>query len=337
MGLSKTANILVIILGIGAIMYFGKSVLIPFVLAVLIWYVLKELRNLISRIKIANRTLPVWLQNILSFVVVFFLLSFLSNVLVNNIQEMTKAFPKYEANFKVVLNQLNTTIDYDITTLFKDFDFSSLLSGVASSISGIISAASMILLYVLFLLLEESSFNAKIKRMYPESRDYWQTMVMIHKINKSISDYISLKTLVSLLTGVLSYFILLFIGVDFPVFWATLIFLFNYIPTIGSLIATIFPALIATLQFGSYMPGIYVLIGVGIVQLIIGNVVEPQVMGDSLNISPLVVILSLAIFGAIWGVTGMILCVPITVIMIIVFANFESTKKVAVLLSDRGV
>ena len=85
------------------------------------------------------------------------------------------------------------------------------------------------------------------------------------------------------------------------------------------------------------MPALYVLVGVGAVQLIIGNVLEPRLMGNSLNISPLVVILSLAVFGALWGITGMILCVPLTVILIIVFSHFESTKMIAIILSDKGI
>lgn len=337
MSLSRTANIVIIVLGVGAILYFGKGVLIPFVLAALVWYILKELRNFISGLRISGKNLPVWLQNILAFVAVFFILSFLSRILVDNIKDMTVEFPKYEANFNGIVDQINALLDYDITSIFKSLDFSSMLSGLAGSISGIISSASMVLIYVLFLLLEESSFSYKLKSMYPDPEDYEEATAFVNKVNKSISDYISLKTIVSILTGVLSYFILILIGVDFPVFWATLIFLFNYIPTIGSLIATIFPALIAALQFGDFMPGLYVLVGVGTVQLLIGNVLEPKIMGNSLNISPLVVILSLAVFGALWGITGMILCVPITVILIIIFSNFPATRSIAIWLSDRGI
>ena len=146
-----------------------------------------------------------------------------------------------------------------------------------------------------------------------------------------------LKTFVSLLTGLLSYFALLSIGVEAPVFWAFLIFLLNYIPTIGSLIATSFPALFALLQFGELGPFLWVLGVVGAIQVIIGNIVEPKVMGNSLNISSLVVLLALAIWGSLWGIIGMILSVPITVIMVIIFAEFKATRPIAVLLSEKGI
>ena len=138
------------------------------------------------------------------------------------------------------------------------------------------------------------------------------------------------------MTGLLSYFVLLIIGVDAPAFWAFLIFVLNFIPTIGSLIATIFPTIFALLQFGDFTQGILVLAIVGSIQMVIGNLVEPKLMGDSLNISPLVVLLTLAIWGVMWGITGMLLSVPITVIMIIIMSEFQTTRPLAILLSQTG-
>ena len=172
--------------------------------------------------------------------------------------------------------------------------------------------------------------------MYPDEKRHKQMTNLVNKIDHSIGNYVALKTLTSLMTGFLSYFALLFIGIDAPLFWAFLIFILNFIPTIGSLIATLFPALFAILQFGDFTPGILVLAIVGAVQLVIGNLVEPRLMGNSLNISPLVVFLTLAIWGVIWGVSGMLLSVPITVIMIIIMSEFPGTRPFAILLSQRG-
>ena len=149
--------------------------------------------------------------------------------------------------------------------------------------------------------------------------------------------YFKVKITVSVITAFLSYLLMTFIGLDFAVLWAFLIFLLNFIPNIGSLIATLFPAALALIQFeNTIAPFLAVLIGVGLIQVIVGNLIEPRMMGSSLNISSLVVILSLSIWGALWGITGMILCVPITVIMMIIFAEFDSTKPIAVLLSENG-
>jgi predicted PurR-regulated permease PerM len=128
-----------------------------------------------------------------------------------------------------------------------------------------------------------------------------------------------------------------FVGLDFAIFWAFLIFLLNFIPNIGSLIATLFPSALALIQFeNTFAPFLVILIGVGAIQLLVGNLIEPRMMGSSLNISSLAVILSLSLWGTIWGITGMVLCVPITVIMMIIFAQFPTTRPVAILLSENG-
>ena len=159
---------------------------------------------------------------------------------------------------------------------------------------------------------------------------------LLEKIGGSVSNYLRLKTLVSLVTGILSYIALWMIGVDAPEFWAFLIFILNFIPTIGSLVGTVFPAIFCLFQFGEFLPSILVLSIVGVIQLLVGNFLEPKLMGSSMNISPLVTILSLSIWGAMWGITGMILSVPITVIMIIILSQFERTKPVAIMLSEKG-
>ena len=126
------------------------------------------------------------------------------------------------------------------------------------------------------------------------------------------------------------------VGVDFAAFWAFTIFLLNFIPTIGSIIATLFPALLALIQFDTFAQFFIVLVGVGSIQVIVGNFLEPKLMGNTLNVSPFIVMMSLTLWGSIWGIAGMFLSVPITVILLIVFAHFEKTRYLAILLSGNG-
>jgi predicted PurR-regulated permease PerM len=163
-----------------------------------------------------------------------------------------------------------------------------------------------------------------------------KALTILNKIDYSLGKYVTLKSAISLVTGALSYFALEIIGVDFAFFWAFLIFLLNFIPNIGSLVATLFPALIAGLQFGDLEQPLLVLVSVGAIQLLVGNFLEPRLMGDSLNISSLVVILGLAFWGALWGIVGMFLSVPIMVMLVIILSQFQSTRGVAILLSDKG-
>ena len=146
----------------------------------------------------------------------------------------------------------------------------------------------------------------------------------------------SVKTLLNLATAIFSYIVLEVVGLDLAGFWAFVIFLLAYIPTIGSLLGVVFPALMAIVQFASWGPFLIITIGLGVAQFVIGNVLEPKMMGKSLNLSSLVVIISLAVWGSIWGVTGMFLSVPITIIIMIVLAEFQQTRPIAVLLSADG-
>jgi predicted PurR-regulated permease PerM len=148
--------------------------------------------------------------------------------------------------------------------------------------------------------------------------------------------YFAVKTGVSIVTGVLSYVVLALVGVDFALLWAFLIFIFNYIPYIGSLVATLLPAFFSVFQFADFLPALWIIIGVYAIQILVGSYIEPRIMGKSLNLSPLIVILSLSFWGAIWGVIGMLLSVPIISVLTIALAHFPSTKKIAVLFSEKG-
>lgn len=130
--------------------------------------------------------------------------------------------------------------------------------------------------------------------------------------------------------------VLRLVGVDFAAVWGLIIFLLNYIPNVGSAIGVVFPALLALVQFETLTPFVMVVLGLGTTQFVIGNVVEPAMMGSSLNLSSFVIILSLTFWGMIWGIAGMVLCVPIMVIIAIVCSNFKRLHWVAVLLSSDG-
>ena len=261
-------------------------------------------------------------------------------MIANNAQAMVNALPVYEANVQGLMEQVQQSFGLEkipnVSSLLEGFDFTNIVSSILNTFSGIAGNIFLILIYVVFLFLEQVSFPPKLKALFAEEERYEQVQQILRGINKAISSYISVKTAVSVLTAVLSYTVMALIGLDFAVFWAFIIFLLNYIPSVGSLIATAFPALMCLLQFDTLTPFLIVLIGVGAIQLIVGNLIEPRLMGSSLNISSLVVILSLSLWGTLWGVPGMVLCVPMTVIMMIIFAQFDNTRPVAILLSANG-
>ncbi len=338
--MKNTAYFFIIAISIVTTLTFAKSLLLPFVFALLLWFISRKLRNLMNKVSIIKRYFPSWLKNILSSLIIISLLIVISKILTSNINALAVASQSYDTNISAIIEKLSVYMTVDVTDTLKaqlgKSNLSEVLSLIFNSLTELFGNLFMIIIYVLFIFLEEANFHNKLMLAFANKGQQEKISVVLDEIEASITDYLGLKTLVSFITGFLSYLVLLFIGIDAPVFWAFLIALLNYIPTVGSLIATVFPATYCLLQFGEVYPFLMVLILVGIIQVIIGNVLEPRLMGNTLNISSLATLIALSIWGSIWGITGMFLSVPISVIIIIILSQFPNTRPAAILLSDKG-
>ena len=324
-----------------AFLILGKNLLIPFVIALLIWYVILSLSHWIGQWSFAKKFFPDWLLLTISTLIILMVMIIAGELIATNAKSMANAIPRYEARVQQLILDAQQSFGIKevptVSSLLEKLDFTQVVSRLINALSGIASNAFLILIYVMFLFIEQTVFHKKIAALFPEQEDFDNYQSVIGRINEAIISYLSVKSLVSILTAVFSLIIMALVGVDFAVFWAFLIFLLNFIPNIGSIVATIFPALLALLQFDTLTPFLIILLGVGAVQVVVGNMVEPRLMGDSLNISPLVVILALSLWGAIWGIAGMVLSVPITVVIMIIFAQFPNTRPLAILLSKEGL
>jgi len=152
-------------------------------------------------------------------------------------------------------------------------------------------------------------------------------------INTGVSQYISVKALMSFLAGIASLAVLLIFGVDFAITWALLIFLFNFIPYLGSLVATALPIALALVQLGPWQALAIAVLLIAI-QQVIGTFVEPRMAGHRLGVSPLLILLSLAFWGVMWGIVGMILAVPMLVMLKIILDTIKETRPIATLMSN---
>lgn len=326
--------------GVLALLIYAEGILIPLVFGVILWFLGKSFKKLVEKIPFIKKRLPGTLVNIIVFALLVVLIGVLSKLITSNVDSLLLSYDNYKSNIDKILAMFNERFHVDVvesvTKALEGFEYGEILTNIANSISGVFGDTIIILVYAAFIFSEESSFKLKLEKMFRDKAEYARVNGMLSKIGNSFSDYIRLKTYVSLMTGGVGYIFLLIMGVDSPFFWALLMFLLNYIPTIGSLIATLFPAIFSLMQFGDYTPFLIILVGLGIIEWIIGNVIEPKLMGNSLNLSPLVTILALIVWGQIWGITGMLLSTPITVIMVIVFSQFENTRSVAIMLSQNG-
>ena len=323
-----------------AFLIVGRGFLVPLAVALLLWNLLNALAGAFGRIQLGRRSLPKWLAWTLSLVALLLLHALVYWILISQSEALSAAAPVYQANFDKLTVKLTALIGIErmpsTAQLMAKLDLGAMLSWLGGSVGSTLSELVLVALYVAFLLVEQRYFPGKINRLSSNEENSEKTRTLMSAISKQIQTYIWIKTVVSLLTGFVSYVVLRLIGVDFAAVWALIIFLLNYIPNIGSFVGVIFPALLTLVQFETLTPFVMVVLGLGGTQFFIGNIIEPAMMGKSLNLSSFVILLSLTFWGMTWGIAGMILCVPIMVCIAIVCAHIDELNWIAVLLSSDG-
>lgn len=339
----KVQNLAYTLLSIALIVLFlsySKTILIPIILSVVLWYVINAVNQLFERIPVIGAVIPhqIWLT--LASLIVISILFVIGTLIGQTINGLAVTAPSYEVNLEHQLEGLLALVGYeksvDLATLSTKLDLGNIIGSLLTSFRLLAKNFFLVLLYTLFLLIEQHTFPRKMAALRIDKDKKERINGILDNVNTAVKKYIIVKFTASVATGLLSYVVMRFAGLEFATFWAFLIFVFNFIPTIGSIAATIFPSLIALIQYETLGPFFIVLIGVGVIQLIIGGILEPKFYGDTLNISPFAIIMSLVIWGVLWGIVGMLLCVPITVILINIFKQFPKTRPVAVLLSQSG-
>lgn len=326
---------------IAFIMVIGRDLLVPFMISIVIWYLINTLSDYYGKIRIKSYQLPKSISYGAALLTMVLSLNLLINMIANNIADVKKNAPAYQENFLELVQRVYDTFgivqEPNLSQIISQLDLGKFMLNVASSFASLAGSASLILIYVLFLMLEQKYFSQKINALLEKNIHEESVREILHRVSNDIETYVGIKTFASLLTGGACYTVLLMVGVDNASFWAFLIFLLNYIPTIGSMMAVIFPSLLCLVQFGAFSQFFIILGSLSAIQFIIGNILEPRLMGNRLNLSPIVVMLSLSLWGSIWGIAGMFLSVPFTVILMIIFSQFKKTQPIAILLSQDGL
>lgn len=319
-------------------LYLGKDILIPLVLAGVVWYLINTIGGHFGRIKIGEKQLiPRWARTTLSVLVVFSVFWFVGRMAVSNLEEFVEVAPEYNERLTKLSESLSERLDIPtFEEISKKVDLEKIAGTAGDAINSsihFITALFVVLFYVIFIFMEQEIFKKKISLIFPEKAGRMRYFKIIRRIDASMRSYLGVKTFIALLVAVFDYIVFLSFGLDFAILWAFLAFLLNFIPFVGALIAILFPTILSLLQFGDPVITIAVFLILNAIQVLLGNYLEPKMVGRSLNLSPLVVILSLAFWGALWGIAGMFLCVPITVALMIILSQFPSTRAVAILLS----
>ena len=323
-----------------ALLVAGRDFLIPLAIAILLWVLLEALIEWFTRVSIAGYRIPRGAAIGLGIAIVFFALSGVVEIVAAQVDAIAEAGPRYIQRTEELFSQLAAMVGRDVADLLSNYwserNLAAALPGVVGWTGGLLIQIGLIVIYVAFLMLERAFLADKLAAMIPNDQNKQGVERILAMIASSIQRYIRVKTIISVGTGLASYLVLRLVGIDFAATWALLIFLFNYIPNIGSTIATVLPTLLALVQFDSLVPPLVILFGIGTIQIMIGNVIEPMFMRRSLNLSAFVIIVSLVLWGMIWGVIGMFLSVPITMMIFIVCSHVPQWRPIAVALSKDG-
>jgi len=284
---------------------------------------------------------PTWVAVTLLVSGLLVLLVAMAVGLATSVAQFTKELPRYQA---VIQEKWQYLIEYlagwgihleraQVPEAFQPENALAVIGNVLQTVSSTLSNAFVIFLVAIFVLLEAAGFPAKLAAIAGHSP---RVLGEYREIVNRVRGYTSIKTAVSLLTGLAVYIWLLLWNVDYPLLWAIFAFVLNYIPAIGSLLAAIPAVLLAVVQLGVWQAG-GIAVGYFVINTVLGNIVEPRWMGRSLGLSTAVVIISMVFWGAILGPVGMFLSVPLTMIAKIVLESNEETRWIAILLGPEVV
>lgn len=332
---------LLLVLG-GLLLIIGKPVLLPILAAVIAVYVLVNASEALGRVPVIGRLSPP-LRRALVLLAFTVAVLMLLGVVLDTISRILREAPTYQANIEKLVAQgadrLGVDERPDWKTIrdatFGRLSIQGLINTALFNVTGVGASVFLVIVYSAFLLSERAGFAVKLSAAMHDPQGAARTEAMISTINDRIGDYLAIKTLINVILGTVSFVILWALDVDFPLFWALVIGLLNYIPYFGSLVGVAFPVGLSIVQFGDLWWTLLIALLLTIAQMTIGNVVEPRLIGRRVNLSPFVVLVSLAVWSSLWGLAGALLAVPLTSMLAIVLSSFYATRPFAILMADR--
>jgi AI-2 transport protein TqsA len=312
---------------------------VPIAIAVFVWVLIGALAGVLRRLPGLRATLPDWAAKLIAVALMFGAILLSVQIIARNVGELGESV----TGESVILSEveaLGTRIGLEtgvtLGELFERLEFQELIGWGLSTVQGLITDVSLVFLYVLFLLVDERFYDAKMRALFPDPARRQDIEASVSRVVGEVTIYLWLMTLISLGVAFLTWVFCRAVGLDGAGFWAFLAFALNFVPTIGSITAVVLPALYGVLTLDDPVLLAVLIGGLAATQIVAGELVLPRLMGDRLNLSSFVIILTLVAWGAMWGPAGMFLAIPITVVLVMISARFESTRPIAILLSKDG-
>lgn len=336
-----------------------SSIFLPFVIAYFLFFVFNPLNEFL-----ASKKIPSGVLILLNIAITFLTVYIISSVIVDSFMQLGAALPEYQKRLNDIVSGIAVSAGvkdpyfthFSIEKVVAKINLQDVAGGVFTSTFSLLGDTLFVLFFFIFISTGHDNIYEAIKKRYVNRRvkkllkpnpsgiehveehheEDHETLEqkekklekMFKAITEQIQKYLITKIAINLLAGILTFIALSIIGVDYPLVWALFVFLFNFIPTIGSAAALVLPSLMALIQFGTIGVLITVIITLAVIQTIAFNLLEPKIMGNRLNINPLLILLSLLIWGYIWGIVGMLLSVPLTAVIKIIIGHSESKNMI---------
>ncbi len=318
-----------------------KEIFIPLFFAVLFTFLIAPLARFLR-----DKRVPNALITLIVTIILLTMISLVIFMIYEGFNNLVQQIPNYETRIMDMAISLGNTLGISSAEIrnymhpqlsylkwLTQGSVNDLFRAFMKNAFNLIMYITLMLFFVIFIVADHNRFAERIYQMVSR-QDSETTHRMLFKIENQVIRYIVNKTLICLAAGLLETFLMLLLGIDFPLVMGFLTIVLVFIPTVGPGIAIILPTLIALLQYGMNWHVLAIASALTIGHTLIGSLAEPKILGDSLNLSPIIIIISLVFWAWIWGPIGMIIAVPITSALNIILKEFRSTRSLSIILSD---
>ncbi|VVD65276.1 AI-2E family transporter [Pandoraea iniqua] len=330
--------VLIIVTIVGWTIHVGRSVVVPIAFAMIVTYIVFGLAEIFRYLPRYGRRLRSGVRYGSAALLIVLVVWLGIDLLLADTNRMVAVAPRYEATLLALLSKAAVLLHIETEPtwaamrreILGTVNIQALLATLIGSVSSIIATIVLVLLYAGFFLVEHDRFRQKLLAVMHRKPNFAS---VIDDINARIGTYLALKALLGAVLGILSWVCMHIVGLEFAGPLAVLIVVLNFVPYAGAIVSVALPALLGVLQFGGWNEPTFLLVSLGILNFLVGNLLDPWLMGGSMNLSASVILMSLAVWGAIWGVAGAFLAVPGTVAFTIICAAFGPTRPLATLLT----
>jgi AI-2 transport protein TqsA len=338
--ITRNAVVILAVIATGGALWLLRGILTPLALAMFLAIMVDSFAR---RLEQQWPKLPDSVSLLVAILLSLLIFGVTAVVVVANAAEFTGKLDAYQARLDQLIVQFGAVFQFaggdapaSVADLIRRGNPTQALSSFANGLRSFGSDALFVLIYLGFIIAARRGFKRKIVALFPHNGDRDEAVMIFNRIRFGVERYLWVQTVTGLMIAGASWLGMMAIGLDNALFWAFLIFLASYIPIIGGIIGVFFPVVFALLQFQNplWAAGLFVVLQT--IQAVVGNIITPRMQGDSLNIDPVVVLLALAAWGLLWGLPGMFLSTPLAVMAMIILAEFDGSRWIAILMSENG-